>query len=174
MQNFTKVIRPGTISLSERHSNVSVFCKIKFMEGKLSISGVEGPWSSGNCAGSCGQIDMHLTAQSFVGFANGWNAGKTSKLLGIWKLWHLNDLTAGSPNQEEYLKANPVVYAYPETHYGKACKMLTRAGLNPDLEYIRDGKPYSYGHAWLHTDVPQDVLQWLKDLPDTDTKPAWV
>jgi hypothetical protein len=33
---------------------------------------------------------------------------------------------------------------------------------------------YKYGSAWLREEVPADVLEWLRNLPDTDRQPAWV
>lgn len=33
---------------------------------------------------------------------------------------------------------------------------------------------YKYGTAWLHEDVPPNVLEFLTALPDTDQQPAWV
>ena len=33
---------------------------------------------------------------------------------------------------------------------------------------------YKYGSAWLFEAVPEDVLQFLTDLPDSDLVPAWV
>lgn len=41
------------------------------------------------------------------------------------------------------------------------------------------GKPcpvcgYGYGSKWLREEVPKDVVDWLKQLPKTDLKPAWV
>ena len=33
---------------------------------------------------------------------------------------------------------------------------------------------YKYGTKWLHEDVPEDVINWLNNLPDTDEIPAWV
>jgi hypothetical protein len=33
---------------------------------------------------------------------------------------------------------------------------------------------YKYGSAWLKQDVPAEVIEFLKGLPDTDKKPAWV
>lgn len=33
---------------------------------------------------------------------------------------------------------------------------------------------YKYGTAWLREDVPEEVLEWLKSLPETTVKPAWV
>jgi len=33
---------------------------------------------------------------------------------------------------------------------------------------------YKYGSEWLHEDVPEEVLEFLAGLPDTDQTPAWV
>ena len=33
---------------------------------------------------------------------------------------------------------------------------------------------YKYGTSWLKEDVPEDVLQFLYNLPDTTREPAWV
>ena len=33
---------------------------------------------------------------------------------------------------------------------------------------------YKYGTSWIKEDVPDDVLQWLYELPYTKKQPAWV
>ena len=33
---------------------------------------------------------------------------------------------------------------------------------------------YKYGSAWMREEVPQDILDWLFNLPDTERRPAWV
>lgn len=33
---------------------------------------------------------------------------------------------------------------------------------------------YKYGSAWQKEEVPQEVIDWLFNLPDTKTEPAWV
>jgi hypothetical protein len=33
---------------------------------------------------------------------------------------------------------------------------------------------YKYGSAWKKEEVPQDVINWLFNLPDTTVRPAWV
>ena len=33
---------------------------------------------------------------------------------------------------------------------------------------------YKYGTSWLREEAPQDVLDWLFALPDTERQPAWV
>jgi hypothetical protein len=161
-----KVVRIG------RGEHGNVYCAIKFDGKRLSITGVEGPLRNGDAKGSCGQIVMH--EWSITEYAPGWDAGLMQKFREVWGRWHLNDMKAGSPAQEKYLREHPVVFAYPESHYTKACVALTVAGLHPDPGYLHDGKPYLYGHRWLHEDVPDEVLAWLLLLPDTDITPAWV
>ena len=41
------------------------------------------------------------------------------------------------------------------------------------------GKPcpvcgYKYGTSWLREDVPEDILDWLANLPPSPVRPAWV
>jgi hypothetical protein len=138
----------------------------------LSISGVEGPLVGGNALGSCGQIDMHLRSELHtITPAPGWDALKLRQFFNVWQRWHLNDIRAGSQVQEDYLRENPIPkqdYAYPESHYEVASKVLVDAGLNPDP----DG--YRYGHAWKREEVPSDVLEFLRGLPNADKQPAWV
>lgn len=83
---------------------------------------------------------------------------KAQRMLAVWKAWHLNDMTAGSPAQEAWLKANPITFTYPDTHYTVASKALKEAGLNPDPGYLHNGQPYKYGHAWLRREIPADVV----------------
>ena len=44
---------------------------------------------------------------------------------------------------------------------------------------LTDGKPcpvcgYQYGHAWQTEEVPQEVIDWLFNLPESPVVPAWV
>jgi len=165
---MNKVIRIGKLE------DLSVFCRIEFKDGRLSITGVVGPMKSGNALGSCGQIITgfaeydrrgHTSVTNIVP-ASGWTVGYIRRFFDVWDRWHLNDMRAGTPKQEEWLRQHPIEVVYPESHYEKASKLLEEAGLNPD-----DG--YRYGHAWLREEVPAEVLQFLADLPDADVQPAW-
>lgn len=33
---------------------------------------------------------------------------------------------------------------------------------------------YEYGSSWLTEEVPEDVIEWLSNLPRTTVKPAWI
>ncbi len=174
MRDFEKVVRLGTILPSWRNRAFSIFCKIKWNDGKLSISGVEGPFKNGDCAGSCGQIDMHLRDEvETINPASGWTHEKLRWFFDIWERWHLNQLIAGTPGQMEYLRRRKHEYSYAEhgDYYSWAKGKLGQVDFNP---VALNGEEYFYGHAWLKEDVPDDVLEWLFSLPDTDKTPAWV
>ena len=58
---------------------------------------------------------------------------KAQRMVSVWKRWHLNDMRAGSPAQEEYLRTTPDAFpGYPVSHYEWASEVLAKAGLNPD------------------------------------------
>lgn len=90
---------------------------------------------------------------------------KAQRMVEIWKRWHLNDMKAGSPAQEMWLRENPidpVEYTYPKDHYTVASTKLEAAGLNPDPDYLHNGEPYKYGHAWLKEEIPAEVAAEIK------------
>lgn len=163
---MSKTIRIGVADLG--YGTADLFCKIVFDDGKLSITGVEGPKANGDCKGSCGQIIMHPWV--IVEYAPGWNADLVSKFRSVWQEWHLNDMQAGTPAQTAFLKENRADYpGHPVSHYEWAKIALKEARLDPDPD-----NGYSYGSAWLKVKVPEDVLKFLESLPEADIQPAWV
>lgn len=91
-----KVVRIGS-SKTRSGRSYSVYCKIEFGkqpyrpgDGYLSITGVEGPYTSGNCAGGCGQIDM--SPWNITHYALGWNAELERQFRKTWKAWHMKDI----------------------------------------------------------------------------------
>lgn len=160
---MNKIIRLGTTTIGGRSADV--FCRIHFAEGRLSITGVEGPMSNGDALGGCGQIETRLRADA-IKPAPGWTTESIARFLDVWREWHLNDMRAGTPAQRKALKDMPPA-VYPVSHYDAACAFLAARGLNPD-------NGYHYGSAWLRVDVPPVVLAWLDGLPDADKTPAWV
>jgi hypothetical protein len=82
---------------------------------------------------------------------------QVQRMLALWREWHLNDMVAGSPAQEAWLKANPLDRHY-SNHYDYQCARLAEVGLNPDPDYLHNGEPYKYGHAWLKRELPADVI----------------
>jgi len=228
-----KVIRIGTAKAYDRTMNV--YCSIKFEGGKLSISGVEGPLSNGDCLGSCGQTQTPV--KEIKEYAEGWDKDNHQRFLDEWKAWHLNDMRAGCQHQraefdtsknielidyswsdffhktrkqagngtltpklyKDFQAWAPLVYAATTAtsrpkHESPEVKALLEAGLI--VEKSRETKAagwvtekehpegllskecpvcgYKYGTAWLSEDVPEDTIDFLFSLPDTDKQPAWV
>jgi hypothetical protein len=158
-----------------------IFCSIKVdADGKL--CGVEGPMKNGNARGDCGQIKPAI-----VELAPAWTQEMLAKFQEIWDRWHLNDMRAGCEHQRaEQWDKRPIDPSKPLNSYGKhyvgqkqdSWNMLTwlNASEHPDGLMC---KPclvcgYKYGTAWLKEEVPQEVINWLANLPETDMTPAWV
>ena len=90
-----------TVRLGTKPGAGNIYCKIRITDdGKLSISGVEGPKANGDCSGACGQIDMHLRdEQAEIILAPGWTAPMLARFFDVWKEWHLNDMTPSCEHQ---------------------------------------------------------------------------
>lgn len=87
------------------------------------------------------------------------NDEKLQRMVAVWREWHLNDMTAGSPAQEAALKLNKDSYpGYPISYYDWACSVLHNRGLQPDPNYMYKDKPYSYGSAWLRRELPKEII----------------
>jgi hypothetical protein len=149
-----------------------VFIKVEIKAGVLSITGVVGPTIYGNCFGGAGQICMdyaHRNPQdddkrssqpikpSELRFAPNWNAKKWLDLLDIWERWHMNDTHAECEHQRA-LGWRYDDHHNPETFKGEPCPTCG----------------YEIGSAWKREELPQDVINFLASLPDTDRQPAWV
>lgn len=128
----------------------TVEVEVKLEDGRLSICG--GIWNSRHTDYlSCGQ--NLETILSLIP-----SDKRLQSIVRVWRRWHLNDMKAGSPRQERWLREHPIGAVYPKSHYEEACKALAAVGLNPDTEYLHEGKPYSYGSAWLKETLPAEVI----------------
>lgn len=151
----TLTVRPGDIP-----GVGSLFVTIKWDGRCLSITGVSGPKANGDARGSCGQCRDELDEVTM--WAPGWDADKAARLKALWDRWRVNDMRAGSPVQEEWLRANPVSFTYPQSYYEAACEALAGAGLHPDAE------GYKYGSRWRFEEVPAEVVEELFSFPVAD------
>jgi hypothetical protein len=167
---MNKVLNIGKVKCGNINRNV--FISVKIIDGRLSISGVIGPFSSGNAAGGCGQIDMefkhrfaknddkrtrHLITPDEIIFEKEWNAEKWFDLLDVWEKWHLNDMRSGCEHQRAF------GWTYEEHHdkktfKGEACPVCG----------------YEIGSSWLKDELPQSVIEFLESLPETKRDYAWV
>lgn len=79
----------------------------------------------------------------------------------LWKLYHLNDMHAGTIEQEEAIK--DWESKGNRYDYTSACEYLKSVGL---YEVEHNGKPYTYGSGWLYWDIPEDDLKIIQALFD--------
>lgn len=221
---------------------VNVFCKIKFENGKLSITGVVGPKSNGNCfsAGQC--IEEIRTGTP----TKEWTKEMLEKFCNLWYEWHLNDMRPYCKHMKELgwdklakekveiktYKLTMEAFSKQQNAKRRALKCLkNHEGFFPTWEeticYILpyeqktyNGSPldrpeyyefkeinslgdsnieykirghmnyednelgllgkecpicgYKYGYSWIKEEVPQDVIDFLFNLPETTIEPAWV
>lgn len=132
---FSKVVRLGT-----KPGSGNIYCKIEFSaDGRLSISGVEGPHGNGNgnCIGSCGQIDMHLRDEvDQIAPAPGWDAAKLTEFFAVWKAWHLNDMTPGCEHQTgpEWTPKDVTLYHWRQTDAASAAKKAAETAAGDALK----------------------------------------
>jgi len=167
MEAFTHVVSPGAVKgWNDRY--MKVYVTIQYTsDGRLSITGVEGPRANGNCAGGCGQIQ--LDPEKFR-LNKGWTRAMVDDLRDVWERWHLNDLNAGTPAQMDALRSPEFRALGPYTYDG-AVTFLKEQGLYEVPS--PDGRgSYRYGTAWLKEDVPEEVLARLFALPTDDGLPT--
>jgi len=189
-----KVCRIGLVPCGYRRA--SCYVKIKYEEGKLSISGVIGPLSSGNALGSCGQIDMDfdhgpasdkhgalsLIRAGEIKFAKGWDRDKWYRFLRIWEYWHLNDMKAGCEHQreEKWEERRIDPKELPASHANRDERGIIATWVYKEEHpkgLLAEPCPvcgYKYGTAWRRVDVPKEVIEFLTALPEADRTPAWV
>jgi hypothetical protein len=81
------------------------------------------------------------------------------KIYHFWKLYHLNDMHAGTIEQEAAIKL------WEEQgnkyDYTKVCEYLKSINI---YEVNYEGKPYKYGHSWLYRAIPENDLQEIRAL----------
>lgn len=144
-----------------------VFVTVNLKDNKLSMTGVIGPRQGGNCQGGCGQIVQELQADQFTRFNPPWTKEKIAELLKVWERWHLNDMRAGTVDQEQWLLEHAKeAEEHRQDYYTWACEALQGAGLNPD-------QGYAYGSQWLKESLPEAIERYLEALPESEERMPW-
>lgn len=168
MTNINKIINPLSAEFGySDHKNV--FIKIEFKDKNLSMTGVEAPLPSGNAGGSCGQIYKPLSEYDKPKLKTGWTIAKYNKLIKIWEEWHLNDLQPACKHQRELIPAIE----------NKKGKDFFSANNLDNIWKVKGFRKcsicnYKYGSQWKRKEVPNKVLNWLNDLPNSELRPAWI
>lgn len=92
------------------------------------------------------------------------------KILQMWEKHHLNDMHAGTQEQEKALKEatqKGVLKSYGANNYEESCNYLKSIGL---YEVMHQGKPYKYGHGWIYYPIPAEDLAIIKKLFEEQEK----
>lgn len=80
----------------------------------------------------------------------------------LWKLYHLNDMHAGTSEQEEAIRQGV-----------KNGELSDHFDYKATVQYLKDknlyevplnGTTYRYGHAWLYEPIPEEDLNKIKEL----------
>ena len=80
---------------------------------------------------------------------------KIAKICKLWKLYHLNDMHAGTPEQEKEL--DRVGLSEYANKYTECCEYLKKVGL-----YEVNG--YKFGTGWLKWEIPAKDLKEIEGL----------
>ena len=92
-----------------------------------------------------------------------------NEIYNLWKCYLLNDLHAGTPEQEavvkEWFREHKLPYDYTE-----AVKVLKAKGLHTvsfkghsvDKDY--NYEPYTYGHGWIIEELPTDIVKRVEEI----------
>lgn len=153
-----KKIQLGKVDYEGKgYESNSVDIEYSLKDGKFSASG--NIWMSSKRDILSGGQNLEEIASLFP------NHELCQRIVSVWKKWHLNDMHAGSPKQEDFLeKLNLPNY----NHYETAKEKLKEAGLDPDESFLHNGKPYEYGTAWLHVELPSQVIEEIESWGGED------
>lgn len=105
------------------------------------------------------KTDCYCGGQCLDTIAKYVKASEFMEIYRLWKLYHLNDMHAGTREQEA------AIDAWKEQgnryDYNKVCDYLKSVGL---YEVEHEGEPYKYGHKWLYWEIPSEDLEKIKAL----------
>lgn len=86
-----------------------------------------------------------------------------NEIVEFWEKYHLNDMNAGTIEQEnclkQYIKDNNIT-TYPD--YNKQLEILEENNLK--VVKLPNGEDYTYGTAWLFRPIPEDDLNRIRRL----------
>lgn len=80
---------------------------------------------------------------------------KLKEIIGVWKVWHLNDTHAGTIEQEKALSEKGY-----SGDYDKDCEYLRSIGLYEVK--LEDATMYKYGTGWIYRKIPADIIKKIK------------
>lgn len=165
---MNKVVNPCKCEVYSRYGNrmANAYAEITFRDGKLSIHGVVGPMSSGNCKGSCGQCVDEIRNGEPV---DGWTAEMLHKFCGIWDEWHLNDMRPYCQHQKE-LGWRELAHKEVTLYHYRLCTEVTNAQRRikrEALEVLKAGKAVQLlpeEQMWMNLEYA--ITSHTEELPE--------
>ena len=107
------------------------------------------------------KTDVYCGGQCLDEIAKYLHNAKFRTIYKLWQKYHLNDMHAGTPEQEQllddYFKAE-----HKEYNYDEAKKVLSDN--NMLTVKLANGSDYTYGRGWLYEPIPEEDLQSIVDL----------
>lgn len=107
----------------------------------------------------CGEVRNYMYGQCLDSIkecrkGDKFNYNLFSKLYRLWKKYHLNDMHAGTPKQEDYLKQTEDKHNYDY----KVCYDILQEN------NILYDNGYKYGTGWLYRNIPNSALEEIATL----------
>lgn len=170
MNPFERTVYVGNISSTRPRTKVDV--TIRWDGSRLGITGTT--WRNPNWdVDSAGQIVDQLPEVDQLAIP----AADRDELVEVWNRWHLNDMRPDCEHQRALgWHERRIDPSKPSNVYGKHFEGQRHDSWNL-LGWVRpDERPdglmgvpcpecgYKYGTAWLHEDVPEDVLEFLASV----------
>lgn len=152
---MTKVISFGKIAYNSDKKENEVIIEIELSDDEQPVLSISGEvWNRRHddsiIAGQClDELKEYFT--------DNW---KFMEIYRLWKLYHLNNLHAGTIAQEELLKKYCLKLHRGIYDYKEACKILEENNLYNDNGYI-------YGTDWLYREIPDEDLVKIKEIIET-------
>ena len=90
------------------------------------------------------------------------------KIYRLWQMYHLNDMHAGTPEQEQAIEEWK--QAGHKYDYTEVCNMLKEKGLyevpftGKTVGRMYNGELYKYGHGWVVEDIPEEDIAIIREL----------
>lgn len=170
--DFVRVLNPARVPFNDGRAAglCNLWIQVKFTGGRLSITGVEGPLTNGDCRGSAGQCGIDPEAKP----ADGYTVETLARLREIWERWHLNDMRPHSPEMAalgwpEEAKREIFRHEFTQTREASEARRAAEAAA---LAALKAGQPFNPTPAQsAAAAAPYSVTLWAFPEEGTPTPP---
>ena len=116
-----------------------------------------------------GDVWNHLHTDIYMGgqcldrlneFPSVRNNSTFKKIYHLWKNYHLNDMHAGTAEQEAALKEH---FGKNHADFYERCDYLKSINLFT-VKHPYTGEPYAYGSGWLYREIPEEDVKLIEEL----------